>query len=481
MPYRLPLKNRPLRSFFAVCTLGFLATPLLTRCAAPTALTVTVYAEVDCAKKPVSGISIASGVEALAGRAFSATSSQCSPDGNLGSVVLFPSGSKDSRVAVQVVVRPDGGDPATCIQSAGAKGCITSRRELKLIPGENLQMRIDLRLSCLDIPCELATSCALGACVSAKTTCEPNCDEASFLAQANKAPPLAPPSCQGLPKTCGPTKNEDCCLAPAVPGGTFFRSFDNVTFTDKSNPATVSAFRLDRFEATWGRFEKFLAAYPNNVPNVGAGKNPNNADDQGWQQRFTDTLLGIAPTASALRERMLMKRASYKLPVPAPATEPATGSSWTAALAFCIWDGGRLPTGAEWNYAASGGDEQRVYPWSAPATDSTIAATQANISLSGGALAGVGSRSPAGDGRWGHADLAGNAWEWVVSPGGTTLVNPCKDCTVYPAPASIAAGLRGGSALSPVAGNQDAIVSRLEESAWTESDPTFGFRCARPR
>src|SRR6266480_1264222 len=53
-----------------------------------------------------------------------------------------------------------------------------------------------------------------------------------------------PPSCQpggdGL-SNCGPN-SESCCASPPVPGGTFFRSYDGVTFTDMGNPATVSDF-----------------------------------------------------------------------------------------------------------------------------------------------------------------------------------------------------------------------------------------------
>src|SRR5205823_4327155 len=41
--------------------------------------------------------------------------------------------------------------------------------------------------------------------------------------------------------------------------------------------------------------------------------------------------------------------------------------SWYQTVAFCIWDGGRLPSETQWNYAAAGGSEQRPYPWGAAA------------------------------------------------------------------------------------------------------------------
>jgi hypothetical protein len=54
---------------------------------------------------------------------------------------------------------------------------------------------------------------------------------------------------------------------------------------------------------------------------------------------------------------------------PSAESHPMNCINWYEANAFCIWDGGRLPSEAEWNYTAAGGSQQRQYPWGATAPD----------------------------------------------------------------------------------------------------------------
>jgi len=178
-----------------------------------------------------------------------------------------------------------------------------------------------------------------------------------------------PPSCVGLPETCGPSGNASCCASCVVPGGTFNRS------NDPAYPATVSDFRLDVYEITVGRFRNFVAAYPGNMPAAGSGKNPNNPSDPGWDAAWNASMPADQFALILTLENSGTSIMGFETWTNSPGgneNRPINSITWLEAFAFCIWDGGRLPTEAEWNYAAAGGSEQRAYPWSSPPASTTI-------------------------------------------------------------------------------------------------------------
>src|ERR1041384_1721974 len=67
-------------------------------------------------------------------------------------------------------------------------------------------------------------------------------------------------SCGEVRAMCGAEGKNDCCESLRVPGGTFNRGYDGVLYNDANYPATVSDFRLDKYEVTVGRFRAFVKA-----------------------------------------------------------------------------------------------------------------------------------------------------------------------------------------------------------------------------
>jgi formylglycine-generating enzyme required for sulfatase activity len=291
--------------------------------------------------------------------------------------------------------------------------------------------------------------------------------------------PLAGPSCTGLAAACGASHSDNCCsTATTIAGGTFYRSYDATGAGTMNYPATVSAFALDRYEVTVSRFRKFVDAGKgtrSSAPNAGAGAHPRIAGS-GWNAAWTTNL---SADSAALRAALAC-HAPYQTWTDSPGANeqrPITCVSWYEAFAFCAWDGGFLPTEAEWNYAAAGGSEQRAYPWSEPASSTTIDCQHANYDGAppcADALVDVGSRGGAGDGRWGHSDLAGNVWEWILdyyaSPYPQATCNDCANLS-----AATERVLRGGGFLSP----PPSLRTGARDKRELLRDWYVGIRCAR--
>ncbi len=277
-----------------------------------------------------------------------------------------------------------------------------------------------------------------------------------------------PVSCAGLADTCGPSGTSSCCTASLVPGGTYDRSNQSVA------PATISSFGLDEYEVSVGRFRNFAKVFTQAMTPAGAGKNPSNMDlDPGWS---TDWNVRLPASAAALTTAVTVQctGGTYTSGVGAHESLPMTCLTWYEAFAFCIWDGGRLPTEAEWNYAAAGGAEERPYPWGSAAPDDDHAVF---LPGSSGMMQVVGAKALAGSGKWGQAEMVGNAWEWTLDVFATPYVQTdCQNCANTSATTSSLRAFRGGSA-----GNAAGFMLAATRNSYdpTKTTSTIGVRCAR--
>lgn len=321
----------------------------------------------------------------------------------------------------------------------------------------------------------LAVSVAVAACGGARP--------GDAVAQTGQASCVgAAPGTAGV-SSCG--TGESCCESMTVVGGSFLRSYDGVTFTDTAYPATLSTFRLDKYEVTVGRFRRFVAAVVSGwVPqsaagkhtHLNAGKGLNGGTETGWDPSWTASLA----TTPAAWTANLQCGYPYDTWTPSEGADeslPINCASWYEAYAFCVWDGGFLATEAEWNYAAAGGAEQRVYPWSNPPNSTTADYTYASYDCLGDScsfqdILSVGT-DPMGDGKWGQSDLGGNVAEWNLDVQ-ATYPTPCDDC------ASLGAGpnrsIRGGGFNSDLTG---VLAAGRDANTPDSRNEIYGIRCAR--
>jgi len=285
-----------------------------------------------------------------------------------------------------------------------------------------------------------------------------------------------------------------------IPSGTYDRTYanDGGGPTGQSDPASVSAFRLDADLVTVGRFRQFVAANAAGwVPTAGSGKHAHLNDGQGladsggagyepgWDPADTNEL---ATTAADWMARLNCEP-SFQTWTDAEGpheTLPLNCVDWYEAYAFCIWDGGFLPSEAEWEYAAAGGDELREYPWGStdpnadPDVDggSRYLISDCNYPPGSTACAGAVNIAPVGTatlgaGRWGQLDLAGELAEWTLD-WYAPYVDPCVDC-VYLTDFSYRV-VRGGSFGTDT---EDIFPTARDGDLPGSRNAFYGFRCAR--
>ncbi len=279
-----------------------------------------------------------------------------------------------------------------------------------------------------------------------------------------------------------------------VPGGTYNRTYTNSGGgpTGQADPASVSGFRLDRYDVTVGRFRQFVKAWNGGagwMPSTGSGKHAhlNNGDglratsggyETGWVASDNSNL---APTNDNLA--CGPNYPTWTNAIGSNENLPINCVNWWEAYAFCIWDGGLLPSLAEYEYAAAGGSEQREYPWGTlpPGTDSQHAIYGCYYPNGSGTCTGAANIAPVGTaawgtGLWGQRDLVGNVSQWTLD-WYAGYATPCTDC------AQLTGGslrvFRGGDFMIPaqyLISSGQTYPSRTDPSG---RGAALGFRCAR--
>lgn len=246
----------------------------------------------------------------------------------------------------------------------------------------------------------------------------------------------------------------------------------------------VAPFRIDARAVTNARFATFVKA-------TGYGTDAERAGGSFVFHAFlTPTVArrarGVVPAAPWWR---YVRGAYWKQPEGPGSTitdrqnHPVVHVSWNDAQVYCDWAGTRLPTEAEWEFAARGGLEGAVYPWGdelTPRGEHRCNIWQGRFPDHNTAEDGHVGTAPVDAYRpngYGLYNIVGNAWEWCGDRFNTALGGRGAADPVTSTADEERRAMRGGSYLC-----HDSYCNRYRVSARTSNTPdgssgNLGLRC----
>ncbi|MBU1899189.1 formylglycine-generating enzyme family protein [Myxococcota bacterium] len=160
---------------------------------------------------------------------------------------------------------------------------------------------------------------------------------------------------------------------------------------------------------------------------------------------------------------------------------PQNGLSWSAAAQVCGWLGGRLPSEAEWAYAAKGSAHRR-FPWGdtpEPQCEGGLAIfkeDKAKQGCGGGGTWPIGGRAR-GASAMGAEDMAGGLWEWTQDCRHDRYLQAPRDGSAWEADCRGRARMIRGGAFNR--GAAELRSAHRASRAPDRADADIGVRCAR--
>jgi len=292
--------------------------------------------------------------------------------------------------------------------------------------------------------------------------------DGEVTSQSRPALVEAPP----LEAQLGDTWNrpQDGAVMVFVPGGTFQMGAGTAGHAGASwaefpeHPVKVDSFWIDKYELNNKQYAEFLNLYGNLK---GGGVT--------WLELESEFCL-------------IEKHGNMFWPKVGYADHPVIDISWYGAQAYCDWVGGRLPTEAEWEYAASGPNNW-IYPWGneydctrgnfhdwIDEDDPPIFPDPGERGCDGIDFTSPVDAFPQGASWVGALDMAGNVWDWVADWGvsfypSNLQVNPTGPKT------GTEKIVRGGSWNNHHPGNRTTMRGDYRP---INRSYYVGFRCAYP-
>ena len=228
-----------------------------------------------------------------------------------------------------------------------------------------------------------------------------------------------------------------------VKGGTFQMGSNDYDSEKPIHKVYVNDFYISKYEVTNEQFCKFL-------------------NEKGNQKEGGVTWLDIKDS-----DCKIVKQSGRYVPVSGYNNHPVIEVTWYGARAYCKWAGGRLPTEAEWEYAARGGNKSKGYKYSGSNNINKVGWYTEN---SGGKTHPVGTKQA---NELSIYDMSGNVWEWCADWYGSDYYSKSP----YENPKGPSSGssrlLRGGSWVNNTYDCRVAIRSWYIPDFSNDSD---GFR-----